>query len=259
MTTRPGITTSITSSHWGAFEVDVADGRLLSTRPFAEDPGPTRIPEAIPAAVHHRSRVLRPAIRRGWLQSRRGGGRGTDDFVELPWDEALDIAAEDIRRIRDTHGNEAIFGGSYGWSSSGRFHHAKSQVHRFLNCIGGYVASVGSYSTGCAQAIMPHVFGIDFLTFLYEHQDSWQTIHDNTQTLVMFGGINPKNSQASMGGITRHETAEWFGRFKAKGVRCLNVGPQRDDAPHGCDWLPLRPGSDVALMLALAHVLETEA
>jgi hypothetical protein len=38
-------------------------------------------------------------------------------------------------------------------------------VHRFLNCIGGYVASFGSYSTGCAQAIMPHVFGENFLTF----------------------------------------------------------------------------------------------
>ena len=39
---------------------------------------------------------------------------------------------------------------------------------------------------------------------------------------------------------------------------CLNVSPQRVDAPEGCDWLPVRPASDTALMLALAHVLETE-
>ena len=39
-----------------------------------------------------------------------------------------------------THGNESIFGGSYGWASASRFHHASgSQLHRFLNCIGGYV------------------------------------------------------------------------------------------------------------------------
>ncbi|WP_341485980.1 molybdopterin-dependent oxidoreductase [Thioclava sp. GXIMD4215] len=247
----------VTSSHWGAFEVETEGGRILSARPFSEDPAPSAIPAAVPAAVHHDSRIARPSIRKGWLNGRQGR-RGEDSFVELPWDEALDIAAQDIDRIRKTYGNEAIFGGSYGWSSAGRFHHAQSQVHRFLNSIGGYVASFGSYSTGCAQSIMPHVFGTDFISLLYQHQQSWQTLHDHTETLVMFGGINSKNAQVSMGGITRHDTASWLERFRAKGIYCLNIGPQRGDAPEGCDWLALRPGSDTALMLALAYVLVQE-
>jgi len=246
----------VTSSHWGAFEVDVVGNRIVATRPFSEDPDPSRISEILPAAVHHETRVTRPSIRRGWLETRQRGGRGSDEFVELSWDEALDIAAVEIDRVRRDHGNEAIFGGSYGWGSAGRFHHAQSQVHRFLNCAGGYVASFGSYSTGCAQAIMPHVLGVDFLQLLYEHQDGWQAIHEHTETLVMFGGINPKNAQVSMGGITEHETAGWFDRFAEKGMRCINIGPQRSDAPEGSEWIPVRPGSDAALMLALAHVLE---
>ncbi|TMM55380.1 molybdopterin-dependent oxidoreductase [Sulfitobacter sabulilitoris] len=250
--------TKVTSSHWGAFEVDVENDRIVATRPFSQDPNPPRISAILPAAVHHHTRVTRPAIRRGWLHGRHREGRGSDTFVELGWDEALDIAAQEIDRVRRDHGNGAIFGGSYGWGSAGRFHHAQSQVHRFLNSIGGYVASFGSYSTGCAQSIMPHVFGVNFLSLLYEHQDGWQTIHDHTKTLVMFGGINPKNSQVSMGGITEHETANWFDRFAAKNMRCINIGPQRTDAPGGCEWLPVRPGSDTALMLALAHVLEHE-
>lgn len=258
MAGEAGPVTKVTSSHWGAFEVDVEDDRIVATRPFAADPHPSAIPAILPAAVHHKSRVARPSIRRGWLETRERSGRGSDDFVAVPWDEALDIAAAEIDRVRKAHGNAAIFGGSYGWGSAGRFHHAQSQLHRFLNCIGGYVASFGSYSTGCAQAIMPHVFGVNFLELLYEHQDGWQTLHDNTETLVMFGGINPKNSQVSMGGVTEHETAGWFGRFAEKGMRCVNIGPQREDAPEGCEWLPLRPASDTALMLALAHVIETE-
>ena len=250
--------TKVTSSHWGAFEVDVEGDRIVATRPFAEDPYPSAIPDIIPQAVHHSSRVARPSIRRAWLDTRERTGRGEGDFVELPWDEALDIAAEEIDRIRKTHGNEAIFGGSYGWGSAGRFHHAQSQVHRFLNHIGGYVASFASYSTGCAQAIMPHVFGVPFLNLNYEHQDGWHTIAEHTETLVMFGGVNPKNSQVSMGGVTRHETAGWFKTFAEKNMTCVNIGPQRTDAPEGCDWMPVRPGSDTALMLALAHVLETE-
>jgi biotin/methionine sulfoxide reductase len=248
--------TRVTTSHWGAFEVDVEGDRIVATRPFSKDPHPSAIPGSIPAAVHHKARVSRPSIRRGWLATRQRDGRGSDDFVELPWDEALDIAADEIARVCRDHGNEAIFGGSYGWASAGRFHHAQSQVHRFLNCIGGYVGSFGSYSTGCAQAIMPHVFGVDFLTLLYEHQDGWQTIHDHTETLVMFGGINPKNAQVSMGGVTEHETAGWFDRFADKGMRCINIGPQRSDAPEGVEWLPVRPASDTALMLALAYSLE---
>ncbi len=249
--------TRVTSSHWGAFQVVTQGNRIIATHPFADDPDPSAIPNAVPQAVHHRSRVARPAIRRGWLKRRDRSGRGSDDFVDLPWDEALDIAATEIDRIRQTHGNQAIYGGSYGWSSAGRFHHGQSQVHRFLNVLGGYVASFGSYSTGCAQAIMPHVFGVNFLSQLYRSQDSWQTLHDHTDLLVMFGGINPKNAQVSMGGITEHGTKGWFERFHAKGMACLNIGPQRSDAPAGCDWLPCIPGSDTALMLALAYELET--
>ena len=259
MTTQDRKQTKVTSSHWGAFEVDVEDGRIVATRPFQHDPHPPRIPDALPAAVHHRSRVSRPSIRRAWLEKRDRGGRGDGDYVELPWDEALDIAATEIGRVLKEHGNEAIFGGSYGWGSAGRFHHAQSQVHRFLNSIGGYVASFGSYSTGCAQSIMPHVFGVNFLKLLYEHQDGWNTIHDHTETLVMFGGVNPKNAQVSMGGITEHETSSWFDRFNAKGMRLINIAPQRTDAPDGSEWIPVRPASDTALMLALAYTLETEA
>lgn len=250
--------TKVTTSHWGAFEVDIENDRIVATRPFSADPRPSTIPDALPKALTHKTRVARPAIRKGWLDKRDRTQRGADSFVELPWDEALDIAAAEISRVRETHGNEAIYGGSYGWASAGRFHHAQSQVHRFLNCIGGYVSSFGSYSTGCAQSIMPHVFGTNFMSMLYEHQDGWQTIHDHAETLVMFGGINPKNAQVSMGGITEHDTGVWLDRCLGKGIACINVGPQRTDAPEGCDWLAIRPSSDTALMLALAFVLETE-
>lgn len=259
MTDTPERKTRVTSSHWGAFEVVTEGDRIVATRPFAPDPAPSRIPEILPQAVHHDTRVTRPSVRRGWLETRDRSRRGQDDFVALPWDEALDIAASEIDRVRTTHGNEAIFGGSYGWASAGRFHHALSQVHRFLNCTGGYVASFGSYSTGCAQAIMPHVIGVNFLKYMYGAQHSWRTIAENTETLVMFGGINPKNSQVSMGGVTEHETPGWFDRFlQDPAMRCINIGPQRTDAPEGCEWIPLRPASDTAMMLALAYVLEDE-
>lgn len=74
--------TKVTSSHWGAFEVDVEQNRIIATRPFHADPHPSRIPDILSAAVHHDTRVARPSIRRGWLETRKRDGRGSDDFVE---------------------------------------------------------------------------------------------------------------------------------------------------------------------------------
>ena len=109
-----GPVTRVTSSHWGAFRVTTENGRITAVAPFEEDPSPSSIPNILPAAVHHRSRVMRPAIRRGWLEHGPGEPglrqrrRGEDEFVEVSWDEALDIAAREIDRVRHTHGNEAI-------------------------------------------------------------------------------------------------------------------------------------------------------
>ena len=80
--------TRVTTSHWGAFRVTTENDRIVGVESFAEDPNPSLIPGSLPAAVHHRSRVARPAIRRGWLEGgdRAPERRGADEFVELPWD-----------------------------------------------------------------------------------------------------------------------------------------------------------------------------
>ena len=79
--------------------------------------------------------------------------------MAVSWDELTELLAGELRRVVDTHGNEAIYGGSYGWASAGRFHHAQSQVHRFLKLLGGYTFSRHSYSLGATGVIMPRVVG----------------------------------------------------------------------------------------------------
>ena len=250
--------TKVTTSHWGAFAVSVENGRIVSTKPIDIDPEPSDIALNVPAAVHHKSRIDQPYIRKGWLEGNRKSRRGEDEYVPVPWSKAIDLAANEIQRVQKANGNGAIFGGSYGWASAGRFHHAQSQVHRFLNCIGGYVSSFASYSTGAAQAIIPHVLGMTFHKITWGETNSWPLIERHTDNLVIFGGINPKNAQVSMGGTTEHGTEGWFKRF-AKGEKYMvSVSPQRDDSPPETTWLPIEPGTDTALMLALAYVLETE-
>ena len=246
----------VTSAHWGAARVFTEDGRIVRADPFEEDPDPSSIARILPQAVHHADRVARPSVRRGWLRGDRARGAGRDDFVEMPWDEALDIAAEEIGRIRRVHGNGAIYGGSYGWSSAGRFHHAQGQLHRFLNCIGGYVAHQGTYSLSAMEIMLPHIFGLGEIAFRHCTQERWSEIVAHTETLVAFGGINTKNAQTIAGGTGAHRTARHLRAFEAKGGTLVNVSPQREDSPAFSQWVPVVPGSDTALILGLAHELE---
>ena len=109
---------------------------------------------------HAACRVDRPYVRKGWLEGRRRGAlRGGDPFVPLSWDRAVRLVAEETRRVRAEHGPNSIFGGSYGWSSAGRFHHARTQLQRFLGLGGGYTAQVNAYSYAAAQALLPHIVG----------------------------------------------------------------------------------------------------
>jgi len=134
-----------TACHWGAFQAEVEDGRLVGVRPFEHDPAPTELIQAWPEMVHSPQRVARPFIRRGYLSGDGGNGRGRDDFVAVPWDEALDLAAAALKRTRETFGNAAICGGSYGWASAGRIHHAKS----------GLMLSAAARASGATTATAP--------------------------------------------------------------------------------------------------------
>lgn len=149
------------SAHWGVFSARWRDGEL-AVRPYGGDPDPNAIAGNFPAALRHRGRIAQPMVRRGWLENGPGPDdrRGRDEFVPLPWPEMLDRLAGELSRVRGVHGLGAVFGGSYGWASAGRFHHAQSQIHRFLNtALGGYVRSVNSYSAGASTVLLPHIIG----------------------------------------------------------------------------------------------------
>ncbi len=248
------------TSHWGAFSARWKDGEL-EVRPNPVDPDPNGILQNFPAALRHRARIERPMVRRGWME--RGPGpddrRGRDDYVPVSWEKAIDLLGGELRRVRDSHGPGAVFGGSYGWSSAGRFHHAQSQVHRFLNtAMGGYVRSVNSYSSGASSVLLPHVLGDYF--GVTNHNITWEQIATETEIVIAFGGMALKNSMVAGGSVSRHIERGAMARARARGCAFVLVGPLREDLPDeaGADWISSVPGTDTALMLALLHTLASE-
>ena len=246
----------LTSAHWGVYEVERLNGEATGLRAIAEDPDPSPIGLAMWEAYSSPVRIQRPAVRQSWLTHGPGARPellGCEPFVEIEWDHALDLVAAELKRVREQHGNEAIFGGSYGWSSAGRFHHAQSQVHRLLNMMGGYVRSVDSYSLGAARVLMPHI--VAPMEELMAGHHSWEVMAANTRLLVAFGGVPAKNAQVTAGGSPEHRVRPGLASLAAAGCRIVNFSPVSDnlDAPEGSvEWIPIRPNTDTAAMLALA-------
>src|SRR5688500_13697952 len=130
------MTLALTSTHWRVYEPETRDGRLVGMKPFAPDPDPPPTAQTLIDSTAGPSRIRRPAARQSVLEQGAGAKpelRGAESFVEVSWSEALALVARELARVRTDYGNEAIYAGSYGWASAGRFHHAQSQAHRFMN------------------------------------------------------------------------------------------------------------------------------
>ncbi|MEA3213970.1 MAG: biotin/methionine sulfoxide reductase [Acidimicrobiia bacterium] len=253
-------------SHWGTYDIDVQDGRLVGVRALPGDPDPSPIGESLLDTPDHPVRIRKPAARKGWLsevesgrRGRRGDRRrGGEPFVELSWETALDLAAAELDRVRREHGNEAIYAGSYGWGSAGRFHNPQTQLYRLLNLIGGFTAGANSYSYAAAEVILPYLLG-DFRQMLGNHT-AFEQLAAHGRLLVAFGGLPSKNQQVENGGTFRHLAPEGLRAMREAGVDIVAVSPLRSDVDGELDaeWWPIRPGTDVALMLALGHTLVVE-
>lgn len=248
------------SAHWGSFAA-CWDGERLDVRPHPDDPDPSPILGNFTDVLRHRARILKPAVRRSWLDhGPRSRRRALDEtFVEMEWEEVLPLVAKTLQNVRAEHGPQSVYGGSYGWSSAGRFHHVQSQVHRFLNmAIGGYVRSVNSYSAGASSVILPRVVGP--FESLSRHNVTWAQVEAETDLVLAFGGMALKNSNIASGGITTHIERGAMERAASRGCRFHLFSPLRDDFPPeaAAIWHPIRPGTDVAVMLGLCHVMLAE-
>jgi trimethylamine-N-oxide reductase (cytochrome c) len=260
---NPGTHAVLNASHWGAFYAQVRSGRVVQTRPFLDRmPAPAAdMIRAIPDWLYSETRVKYPMVRAGYLKKGPAADRserGRGSFVRVGWDEALGLVARELERAKGEYGAESIYDGSYGWASVGKLHDAPALLKRMLAHYGPVTSYTGDYSTGAAQIILPHVTGeID----TRGRQTSWSSILKHTSLIVLWGnelitnniiGFQPPD-HCVLGPLDEL-------RAKRPDIAVVTIDPVRTDTAEyvGSDWIPLRPNTDVALMLAVAHTLYDE-
>ena len=247
----------LTAAHWGPMWVETDGERVLSSCGALAGTFENSLQSAVPDQVHSKSRVRWPMVRKGYLASPESpqGVRGQDEFVRVSWDQALSLIDAQHRRIRASYGPESIFAGSYGWRSNGVLHKAATLLQRYMSLAGGYVGHLGDYSTGAAQAIMPYVVGSNEV---YQQQTSWPLVLEHTDVVVLWSA-NPLNTLKIAWNASDEQGILWFDRLRKSGKRLICIDPMRSETADffgdSMTWVAPHMGTDVALMLGIAHTL----
>ncbi len=181
---------------------------------------------------------------------KRVGKRGEGKFERISWDEALDMLANSLRDVVAKYGNEAVYinysSGIVGGNITRSSPYA-SLVARLMNCYGGFLSHYGTYSTAQIACAMPYTYG--------SNDGNSTSDIENSKLVVMFGN-NPAETRMSGGGITYYlEQAR-----ERSNARMIVIDPRYTDTAAGREdeWIPIRPGTDAALISALAWVMINE-
>ena len=180
---------------------------------------------------------------------RRVGERGGGEWEEISWPEAFDLIADNLRRVLDEYGNEAVFQtygtGVIGGTIINSYGPYGGPVQRLMNTLGGSLTYYGDYSTGCITEAMRVQYGE--WTDTNSHDD-WA----NSDLVLIFGN-DPVETRMSGGGevfVTQQTKRKHHTRVIVIDPRLSDTVQQLAD-----QWIAIRHGTDVALIAALAHVM----
>ncbi|MDO4613036.1 MAG: molybdopterin-dependent oxidoreductase [Actinomycetaceae bacterium] len=235
-------------------KLQVKDGTI--TRVLPESTGDNSIgSQRIRACVRGRSirhRIYNPDRLKRPLKRKPGTKRGDGQWVEVSWEEALDDIAQKMKELIATYGNESIYlnygTGVLGATMSRSWPPAETPFARLMNLIGGYLNHYSDYSTCQITSAYPYHYG--------EWVDS-NSFDDakNAKLQIMFGN-NPLETRMSGGG----ETFVTQQTKRASNVRTIIIDPRYSETGVALadEWIPLRPGTDAALVAGIAHVMIAE-
>ena len=210
--------------------------------------------------IHAGTRVKYPLLRDDWSPDNPNPERrGSSGYSRISWDRALDIIVGQLNRIREKYGSmEPVLVQADG--------HGQSGYLQSLHFWGHYLFDMGREHLGWGwwtqQMRNPdswegyywgakHVWGFDD-TLGEPPQDAvWDDVLEHAE-MVIFSGNDPEATGLGMSGSTALAMPIWL---KKAGIKIVAISPDLNYAAavHADKWIPLRPNTDAALYLALAH------
>ncbi|MFC1858290.1 molybdopterin-dependent oxidoreductase [Thermodesulfobacteriota bacterium] len=216
------------------FKLHVKDGRVIKVEPD-EEIRPCVRGYGTRESVYSPDRLKYPM--------KRVGARGEGKFERITWDEALDAVTAELKRVKAAYGNTAIMCQVRQYTG---FVQAGFAVHKLLNMFGGYVDFWGGPSAEACVTASRATYGT--LATFNMREDLV-----NSRLIIMWGW-NPVVS------ISATNTSYHLIRAKEAGAKFICVDPRFTDsaAVLADQWIPIRPGTDTAMLIGMAYVMIRE-
>lgn len=240
------------------------DGRSWTINARGKTLSPPRKATVAPHAlswkstVYSKDRLLYPLKRIDFNPNgdRNTSNRGTSGYERISWDEALDLVAAEIIRVKQAFGPAAITFNHSSHHSWGNIGYWTSALYRFANIIGHTKVNHNPDSwEGWYWGAMHH-WGQSMRLGLAE---PYRTVEDLLQNaeLVVFWSADPEGTNGLYGGQEGTIRRLWL---KQLGIPTVHIDPYCNHTATFMKgkWISPRPGTDTALALALAYVWVTE-
>lgn len=250
----------ITAAHWGILKATIKDGKVIKSEPWQKTSSvPNSLQYTIPELISN-SRIKAPMVRKSYLEnpdSPKPELRGKDEWVEVKYEEAIKLVANELKKTRKQKGANSVFAGSYGWRSAGNVNVSITLLYRFMNISGGFVGIKGDYSTGAAQVILPHIVGS---AQVYEQQTAYPVVLENSKVVVLWGADPIKTLRLSY--TASDELGySYLEKLRDSGKEIIIIDPliTKTSEFFGAQAKQIRPipNTDVAMMLGMAYHLYT--
>jgi anaerobic dimethyl sulfoxide reductase subunit A len=174
---------------------------------------------------------------------RRVGPRGAGKFERIAWNDAIDVIATKLRQTLERHGPHSVYI-QYGTGDQGAVR-GRESAQRLMNLLGGFLDYYNNYSSACLMYTAPYITG-------YRDTNSYSSLPYSK--LIILSGFNPAET------IFETNSNYHLARAKEAGARIVAIDPRLTEtaATFADEWLPIKPTTDTALFLAMAHVLISE-
>ena len=274
-----GVRRYVNNTNGGPVFVYVKDGRILRITPIEfddTDAAPWTIRArgreftpprkatvnpyvfALKSLIYSKDRLLHPMKRVDFDPNgeRNPQNRGVSGYQRISWDEALDIVAAEIRRVKRVHGPGAIMNGSGSHHSWGNIGYWLSTKTRFMNSIGSsHVVHNPDSWEGWYWGAMHH-WGNSIRNGA---SDTYGTVEDclKEAEMIVFWSSDPESTSGVYGAFEGTVRRQWA---KSLGIEMVHIDPYYNHtaALLGGKWIAPRPDTGNAMALAIAYVWITE-
>ena len=182
--------------------------------------------------------------------------RGKDEYERISWDEALDLVAGEITRIRETYGPAAITAMTSSHHNWGFLHYKLGPLGRFFNILGYSMCLDNPDSWEGWHWGATHTWGYWWRLGHCEQSELLQDALKHTEQII-FWSVDPNSTSYMYSG---QENLIWRQWMKELGIQFVVIDPHNNCtmSTMGDKWIAPRPGTDAALAEAIAYVWLTE-